>query len=46
MSPPGGGFLVVELDGNVVGCGGLKRLDDETARSSACTSRRRPAGGA
>jgi GNAT superfamily N-acetyltransferase len=30
MSPPGGGFLLMRIDGDAIGCGGLKRLDDET----------------
>lgn len=30
MSPPGGGFLLMRIDGDAVGCGGLKRLDDDT----------------
>jgi GNAT superfamily N-acetyltransferase len=29
MGPPGGTFLVVWLDGEAVGCGGLKRLPDD-----------------
>lgn len=31
VSPPDGTFLVAWLDGEPVGCGGLKRLDDRTA---------------
>jgi GNAT superfamily N-acetyltransferase len=30
MSPPTGAFLLVRADGANIGCGGLKRLDDET----------------
>jgi GNAT superfamily N-acetyltransferase len=30
MSPPGGGFLLMRIAGDAVGCGGLKRLDDAT----------------
>jgi GNAT superfamily N-acetyltransferase len=30
MSPPNGGFVLVEAGGQAIGCGGLKRLDDET----------------
>jgi GNAT superfamily N-acetyltransferase len=30
MAPPGGTFLVVWLDGEPVGCGGVKRLPDDT----------------
>jgi GNAT superfamily N-acetyltransferase len=29
ISPPGGGFLVAYADGEAVGCGAFKRLDDE-----------------
>ncbi len=31
MGPPDGAFLVAYEDGRPVGCGGLKRLDDDTA---------------
>jgi GNAT superfamily N-acetyltransferase len=31
MAPPAGAFLLVALDGNPVACGGVKRLDPETA---------------
>jgi GNAT superfamily N-acetyltransferase len=31
MEPPGGEFLVVYLDGEAVGCGGFKRLDERMA---------------
>jgi GNAT superfamily N-acetyltransferase len=30
MSPPGGAFVLVELGGELVGCGGLKRLEEQT----------------
>ena len=30
MSPPSGAFLLVRAGGEDIGCGGLKRLDDET----------------
>lgn len=30
LSPPGGGFVLVDIDGRAAGCGGLKRLDAET----------------
>jgi GNAT superfamily N-acetyltransferase len=30
MSPPHGALLLVRVDGEDVGCGGLKRLDDNT----------------
>jgi len=30
MSPPGGGFVLVDVDGRAAGCGGLKGLDGET----------------
>jgi len=30
MAPPDGCFLIARLDGEIVGCGGLKRLDAET----------------
>lgn len=31
MAPPNGAFLVVRRDGEAVACGGIKRLDAETA---------------
>ena len=31
MRPPGGAFVLVFSEGAAVGCGGLKRLDPETA---------------
>ena len=30
LAPPGGSFVVVYVDGEPAGCGGLKRLDAET----------------
>jgi len=31
LSPPGGAFLVAYVDNEPVGCGGIKRLDDDAA---------------
>src|SRR5438270_3785393 len=31
LSPPGGAFLVAYVEGDPVGCGGIKVLDDEAA---------------
>jgi GNAT superfamily N-acetyltransferase len=31
FAPPGGAFLVLEVDGQPVGCGGLRRHDERTA---------------
>ncbi|MGE5764442.1 MAG: GNAT family N-acetyltransferase [Mycobacterium leprae] len=31
FDPPGGAFLVLEVDGEAVGCGGLRRHDERTA---------------
>lgn len=31
LSPPGGAFIVIRAGGQPVGCGGLRRLDDQTA---------------
>ena len=29
FAPPAGGFVVATLDGDAIGCGGFRRLDDQ-----------------
>ena len=35
MAAPGGAFVVVRTDGDVIGCGGVLRLDDDHGRDQA-----------
>ena len=44
FSGPGSAWLVAYDDDGPVACGGLRRVDERRARSSACSSRRAHAG--
>ena len=43
MTPPSGLFVIARLDGDAIGCGGLKRGTRRQERSNGSGPRRRPA---